>query len=92
MKSEKEYCKEKYVEMLLFHQDMENRKLFAQQKIQERSEEIQREIVNKANREIQENQVRQQVKLSLVEQIEKAGMEGKIELVNQLLKQMKELS
>ena len=92
MKSEKEYCKEKYVEMLLFHQDMENRKLFAQQKIQERSEEIQREIVNKANREIQENQIRQQVKLSLVEQIEKAGMEGNIELVNRLLKQMKELS
>ena len=92
MKNEKEYCKEKYLELLLFQQDMENRKMLAQQKIQQRSEEIQKEIVRKTNEEIEENKAKQQEKLNIVGQIEKAGMEGNLELVNQLLKKMKELS
>lgn len=92
MMNEKEYCKEKYLELLLFHQDMENRKMMAQQKIQECSEEIQKEIVSKTNKEIEESKVKQQEKLGIVEQIEKASMEGNFELVNQLLKIIKELS
>ena len=49
-------------------------------------------IVRKTNEEIEENKAKQQEKLNIVGQIEKAGMEGNLELVNQLLKKMKELS
>ena len=70
---------------------METRKSLAQQKIQERSKEIQAEIVSKANKERKDDMVKQQEKLSIADQIEKASMEGNLELVNQLFEKMKEL-
>lgn len=91
MKEEKEYCKDKYLELLEFERDMETRKSLAQQKIQERSKEIQAEIVSKANKERKDDMVKQQEKLSIADQIEKASMEGNLELVNQLFEKMKEL-
>lgn len=88
MKKEKEYCKEKTLELFAFHKEMEARKKLAEQMIQERGEEIRAEITNKAKKEIDENLKKQEERMQIAEQIEKATMEGNLELVEELLKRM----
>lgn len=91
MKMEKEYCKEKSLEMFAFHKDMEERKKLAKQMIIERGEEIRAEITNKTNQAIEEDLKKQEERMRVAEQVEKASMDGDHELVNQLLQKMNEL-
>lgn len=91
MSKEKEYYQAKRAELLEFCQDMENRKSLAQQKIKERGRELREEITNKANQEIENDKLKQQEKLKIAEQIEKASMEGNLELLQQLFEKMNQL-
>ena len=91
MSKEKEYYQAKRAELLEFCQDMENRKSLAQQKIKERGQELRAEITNKANQEIEQEQLKQQQKMKLAEQIEKASMEGDLELLQQLFEKINQL-
>lgn len=91
MSKEKEYYQEKCAELLEFCQDMENRKSLAQQKIKERGQELQAEITNKVNQEIEQERLKQQEKMKIAEQIEKASMEGNLELLQQLFEKMNQL-
>lgn len=91
MKIEKEYCKEKTLEMFAFHNDMEARKKLAEQMIMERGEEIRAELTKKTNRAIEDDLKKQEERMKMAEQIENASVDGDYELVNQLLKKMNEL-
>lgn len=91
MKIEEEYCKEKVLEMFDFHNNMEARKKLAEQMIQKRGEEIRAELTNKTNQTIEGDLKKQEERMRIAEQIEKASMDGNYELVNQLLQKMNDL-
>lgn len=91
MSKEKEYIQAKYAECLDFCKDMEVRKKMAQQKIKERGQEIRVKITRKTNQEIENEKLKQQEKMKITEEIEKASMEGNIELLQQLFEKMNAL-
>lgn len=91
MKDEKELYKEKRLEVLAFNKDMEERKKLAVERIKERGEQLREDIVNKSNRAIEESQKKQEEKMEIAKQLEKASKDGNLELISQLLQKMNEI-
>lgn len=91
MKDEKELYKEKRLEVLAFNKDMEERKKLAVERIKERGEQLREDIVTRSNRAIEESQKKQEEKMEIAKQLEKASKDGNLELISKLLQKMNEI-